>query len=450
MIQRESEQDFAISSSLTTTTTGKRLLLNHTTDASTLINSDDSEGVCCDVSESFMENEEEFSCMKEEEDEEFAWDKQVDEEIEVEKEEKGKLGYYDFWRSIGSPKYVVAPMVDQSEMAFRLLSKEYGATLAYTPMFHGMYFAYHKKYRARFYQFNPDLEGPVFAQFCTNDPETFVQCGKRVWDLSKQKISAIDLNLGCPQRIARRGRYGSFLMEDLQTVHSIINKAHLELPMPVTAKIRIFEDLELTMNYVKTVVDAGAQVLCVHGRTREQKGANQNYADWTVIRAIREQFPQIPMIANGNIRTFQDVQDCLEYTRVDAVMSGEGLLENPALFNGGQFVHPLDISDKYVNICKTHFPPDHNNIKRHLFRILDKYIPEDRSDLRGILGKASLWEHYREFVDYARKIENEFDFKELEFEPSICVVTDPENHPIVKKPLRKKDVETDSGAADEE
>ncbi|KAF0978933.1 hypothetical protein FDP41_002003 [Naegleria fowleri] len=356
-----------------------------------------------------------------------------------------KLGGYEFWASIGSPKFVCAPMVDQSELAFRLLIKEYGVNLAYTPMLHGRYFQNDKKYRKRYFQFEPELEVPVFAQFCTNDPNIFVNCGKLAWEMSGGKIAAIDLNLGCPQRIAKRGRYGSFLMEDFELVYSIINKAHRELPIPVTAKIRIFEDLQLTLKYVDTVVSAGAQVLCVHGRTRAQKGPFQNYADWSVIKAIREHVPQIPIIANGNIRTYQDVLDCLEYTGADAVMSADTLLENPTLFNNGDHVHPLDICDRYVNICKHHFPPDHNNIKRHLFRILDRSLGgAENNDLRIMLGKAKLWEHYREFVDYIKEHQGRLDFSNytVDHEPSIRIVQDPENHPIIKNP-NTEDVATE-------
>lgn len=92
-------------------------------------------------------------------------------------------------------------MISFMKIAFRLLIKEYGVNLAYTPMLHGRYFQNDKKYRKRYFQFEPELEVPVFAQFCTNDPNIFVNCGKLAWEMSGGKIAAIDLNLGLVSKI---------------------------------------------------------------------------------------------------------------------------------------------------------------------------------------------------------------------------------------------------------
>jgi len=192
--------------------------------------------------------------------------------------------------------------------------------------------------------------------------------------------------------------------------------------------------------YVDNIISAGAQVLCVHGRTREQKGVDQNYADWEIIKIIRQHVPHIPIIANGNIRTFKDVEDCLEFTGADAVMSAESLLENPALFNGGIHVNPVQLCDEYVGFCEKYHPPDHNNVKRHIFKCLDRAIGEHK-DLRIMLGRSNSVSKYREWIEHIKQNQHLLDLTPIDYEPSIMVIKDPDNHPIVKKPIKNKSTE---------
>merc|ERR1719420_322267 len=81
------------------------------------------------------------------------------------KHPRPKLKGFEFFRSIGSPKFVCAPMVDQSELAFRMLTRRYGVELAYTPMFHSRLFGENAKYRKQQFSTCPE-DKPVFAQFC--------------------------------------------------------------------------------------------------------------------------------------------------------------------------------------------------------------------------------------------------------------------------------------------
>eukprot|EP00171_Calliarthron_tuberculosum_P011142 IDg11142t1 len=109
---------------------------------------------------------------------------------------------WEHWRALGSPRYVVAPMVDGSELAFRTLTRRYGAELAYTPMMHSRLFSEGEKYRAE--NFTTDAsDRPVIAQFCANDPKLLVSAAQHV----QSHVDAVDLNLGCPQGIAKRGKY---------------------------------------------------------------------------------------------------------------------------------------------------------------------------------------------------------------------------------------------------
>ncbi|KAK4973339.1 hypothetical protein LTR28_011291, partial [Elasticomyces elasticus] len=227
--------------------------------------------------------------------------------------------------------------------------------LAYTPMFHARMFTDTPKYRESHFQpirtalpsppdayqsaqyepshlyldGNPQVDRPLFVQFCANEPNELLEAARHV----QRFCDAVDLNLGCPQGIAKRGHYGAFLQEDWDTIYNLINRLHLELDIPVTAKMRILETKERTLEYAKMILSAGASIITVHGRQREQKGHNTGLADWSVLRYLRENLPsETVLFANGNILRHEDIAKCLEETGVDGVMSAEGNLYDPSIF----------------------------------------------------------------------------------------------------------------------
>ena len=225
--------------------------------------------------------------------------------------------------------------------------------LAYTPMIHARIFTETAKYRNSSFQptragleflpdgigvdsevyldGNPAIDRPLFVQFCANSPDKLLEAARYV----EPFCDAVDLNLGCPQAIAKKGHYGSFLQEDWDLIYKMINKLHKNLAVPVTAKIRILETKEKTLEYAKVILSAGASILTVHGRQRDQKGHNTGLADWSVIRYLRDNLPRETVIfANGNILRHEDIERCLEQTGADGVMSAEGNLCDPTIFAG--------------------------------------------------------------------------------------------------------------------
>ncbi|CDZ97619.1 tRNA-dihydrouridine synthase [Phaffia rhodozyma] len=357
---------------------------------------------------------------------------------------KRKLEGYEFFRSIGSPRHVLAPMVDASELPWRILSRapvddmdrgstagitseddkrveepgkkagkivNQAATLAYTPMIHARLFS-GPKYEDNVHgrgmfdlpcgeegseELFPDWgvsDRPVFAQMCANDPDEFLIAAKKI----QHRVDAVDLNLGCPQGIARKGQYGAFLMEQPDLIYSLINKLHNELDIPVTAKFRCFPEVEKTVEYARMLERAGAQILTIHGRTREMKGQYTGLADWKQIKAVKEAV-SVPVFANGNILYYEDVQRCIDFTGVDGVMSAEGNLYNPAIFlppssSNTSIPHehvPIThLADRYIRICQSLLTKTSTSaVKSHLFKILRPAldVPSNR-DFRDRLGRG--------------------------------------------------------------
>ena len=224
--------------------------------------------------------------------------------------------------------------------------------LAYTPMLHARMFTETVKFRDHHFQpiraglesvpntntdrrtdffldGNPAFDRPLAVQFCANKPEELLEAAKYV----QPYCDVVDLNLGCPQGIARKGNYGAFLQEDWDRVYKLINILHINLEIPVSAKIRILDTREKTLEYAKTVISAGASILTVHGRRRDQKGHKTGLADWSILRYLRENLPPDTVIfANGNILRHDDISRCLEKTGADGVMSAEGNLYDPTIF----------------------------------------------------------------------------------------------------------------------
>lgn len=301
------------------------------------------------------------------------------------KKPRGKLRGYEFWRSIGSPKTVCAPMVDQSELAFRLLCKKYGTDLCYTPMFHSRLFATEPKYRSNNWQTCPE-DTPVVVQFCGDDPQTMANAAAHV----HTQCAAVDINLGCPQGIARKGHYGSFLLTETNLLEEIVRTMDRTVACPVTCKIRkVSKEVQDTMHLVYALEAAGCSVLTVHGRTKEEKGQHVREADWETIKLIKQR-TSIPVVANGGIGCYDDYLKCMEYTGVDAVMSSEALLEYPALFSGKDIRQDV-LATEYLDIVddlnKRGLSYQHRWVKKHLFTFLYAGL-QYHTDLRSDLGKA--------------------------------------------------------------
>ena len=216
---------------------------------------------------------------------------------------------------------------------------------------------------------------------------------------------------------------------------------HQELDIPVTCKIRIFPDVEKSIQYAKMLEASGCQLLTVHGRTREQKGHNSGLADWEQIRRIKESV-SIPVFANGNILYFKDIQACLDFTGVDGIMTAEGNLYNPALFTG-KFYANWKLALEYLNIVKL-YPncASISAVRGHLFKLFHACLP-DHIDIRASFVTCTTLEEFTEKVqELTARLQNTFgeDEEFLNFDDSKSIIQLPKwvLQPYFRKPCPNK------------
>jgi tRNA-dihydrouridine synthase 1 len=234
------------------------------------------------------------------------------------------------------PRFCVAPMVGQSDLAFRLLCRRHGATCAWTEMLYSRRVVEDDGYLSAVLQSCAE-DRPLIVQICGNHPETMAAAAAKIEEYCNTHlhgIDAIDVNLGCPQKRAQEEHYGSYLLDrrDWDLVASIVEMINKAVKLPVTAKLRLLQTETQTVDFARRLQWAGASLLTVHGRQRgSPRHGRKGPANLAQIAAVKRAL-QIPVISNGNVTWPRDVLDSRSITCADGVMSAEGILANPILF----------------------------------------------------------------------------------------------------------------------
>lgn len=310
-----------------------------------------------------------------------------------------------FWEKIPKPYFAVAPMVGNSEEAWRRLAKRYGANIFYTEMVNCDAFLRGNRNPTKNFWYSTSADDrPLIIQICGNSPEIMLEAAL----IMQKHCDAIDVNLGCPQKVAKKGYYGAYLQDDWKLITNIVTTLSQNLSIPVVCKIRVFPSIEKSVEYAKMIERAGCSLLAVHGRTREQRGINMGIASWEHIKAIKENVT-IPVLSNGNILCKTDIEKCLEYTGCDGVMVAEAHLYNPLIFLGEKKTC-LEVIGEYLGICGKHpESAEFKHVKSHLFKLLHTYFkayPEKQRFLEACNTIREIQKFYLSLLDEKRCVNN--------------------------------------------
>lgn len=280
-------------------------------------------------------------------------------------------------------KVVLAPMVRVGSLPMRILSLRYGADLVWGPetvdkkiigsariVNSDTGIIDYIKDNAVIFRTHPQERSKLIFQLGTADPELALKAALTVMD----DVAGIDVNCGCPKKFSLQAGMGAALLREPEKLCSILTRLIQGLPdgFPVTAKIRVFDDMEQTLELVRKIAATGIRALTVHART--QNCRPRNPARWDVFPIIAETVTPLPLIANGDIMDHASLEKAKIIPGVSSWMIARGAQWNPSIFRSEGPLPIRQVSEEYLRLAIDYRMP-FSNAK---FTLLQMWITEQQ------------------------------------------------------------------------
>lgn len=244
----------------------------------------------------------------------------------------------NFWEKLEKPFFVLAPMADVTDAAFRRVIAKYGKPDVVWTEFVSCDGLCHPEGREAL---SIDLsyteaERPIVAQLFTASPDKMCEAAKIILELG---FDGLDINMGCPEKNIVKQGAGASLMRDPSLAKELIlaAKEGVENKIPVSVKTRIgFQSDELE-TWLPALIEARPVVVTVHARTKKEMSLVP--ANWDRVKRAVEiaqgsaSGRRVLIIGNGDVQNLEEARARVAETGCDGVMIGRGIFGNPWLFD---------------------------------------------------------------------------------------------------------------------
>src|SRR5665213_1728487 len=243
----------------------------------------------------------------------------------------------NFWEKLPKPFFVLAPLANVTDPAFRSLIAEYSKPAGPHAMFTEFVSADglvrgNREVLVRDLAFS-ELERPIVAQFFTSTPLYMEEVAGLAQELG---FDGVDINMGCPDRAVEKQGGGAALIKDMSTAVQLIEAARKGAPnLPISVKTRLGYNKDVLEEWVPILLSTPIAALTIHARTRKEM--SKVPAHWErIARAveIRDSLKSSTrIIGNGDVKDLTDARGKAEVSGADGVMLGRAILGSPWLFD---------------------------------------------------------------------------------------------------------------------
>jgi len=250
---------------------------------------------------------------------------------------KDKQQSKNFWNELKKPFFVLAPMADVTDFAFRQMFVKYGKPdVLYTEFVSadGLANEEGRNVLLRDLRFDKN-EHPIVAQIFGANPENIKKAARLVAELG---YDGVDINMGCPDKSIIKQGAGSGLIKNSKLAREIIQAAKegavfAGRRIPVSIKTRIGFNKNEIKTWIPQVLAEKPDCLIIHGRTRKELSAVD--ADWEAIGKVAQMGREagVVVIGNGDVKSIEDGLEKAEKFHVDGIMVGRGVFGKPWFFD---------------------------------------------------------------------------------------------------------------------